>query len=96
MPQRNRNQRINHTEDEDQRLQQFIETIGPPREPTVRIYRIEPDGKQTRLGSMALDGCDEEAVRAQFGAGAFLLRTVRSNGTYGPSTVLRIAEMLRR
>lgn len=77
-------------------LQQFIETIGPPREPTVRIYRIEPDGKQTRLGSMSLDGCDEEAVRAEFGGGTFLLRTVRSNGTYGPSTVLRIAEMLRR
>src|SRR6185369_4959511 len=72
--------------EEDRRLTAFIEQIGTPREPTVRIYRLDSDGKQTRLGVMSLDYCDEESVREQFGPGTFLLRTVRSNGTYGPST----------
>jgi hypothetical protein len=75
---------------EERRLKVFIDKLGPPREPTVKIYRIEPDGKQTRLGVMELEWFDEETLRKQFGAGTFLVRTVRSNGTYGPSRVLRI------
>jgi len=82
--------------EEERKLIDVIEQIGPPREPSVRVYRIDADGKQTRMGVMSLEYCDEEAVREQFGTGTFLLRSVRSNGTYGPSTVVRLAPSLRK
>ncbi len=84
----------------------FIEDIGAPREPTIRIYRLEPlqkqhrthFRKQTRVGEVLFSDFSHgnnifEYLREEFGVGTFLLRTVRSNGTYGPSRVVRIGRM---
>jgi hypothetical protein len=86
-------------------LTAFMDNIGSSREPTIRIYRLETPQKQhqtrfrkhTRVGEVLLSDFSHdpsdlfEYLRAEFGAGTFLLRTVRSNGTYGPSRVVSIA-----
>jgi len=80
---------------EEKLLNQFIDSIGVENEPTVRIFRLEENGKRTRMGVVTLDVCDEESIQAQFGGGTFLVRTVRSNGTFGPSKVIGIEERRR-
>jgi hypothetical protein len=86
---------IRTTEDEDEEMMAFMENIAP-RSPTLRIYRIDSEEKkQEFLGCLPLLGFSLEEVRDQFGSGTFLLRSVRSNGTYGPSRVVRIAPLRR-
>ena len=77
--------------DEERQMQEFVDRIGPPPIPVVRVYRITEDGKQTRIDEADLESVDEVYLRERFGPGSYLLRTVRSNGTYGPSKVVRIA-----
>jgi hypothetical protein len=76
---------------EEEKLEQFVDNIWP-REPTLRIYRVdEKTKKQTLLGSADLDTFELDLLRERYGAGCFLLRTVRSNGTWGPSRMVWIA-----
>lgn len=101
-----RRKRPIHKPEDDKTLAAFMENVFPGREPTIRIYRIEsnelrqntPFRKQTRLGEICLSEADNilQDMQFQFGAGTYLLRSVRSNGTYGPSRVVRIAERTRR
>jgi hypothetical protein len=80
---------------EDKQLNAFLDEFSP-RQPMIRIYRVEADGKKhTYLGASDLDCFSLEGVREHFGGGTFLLRSVRSNGTYGPSRVVSIAPLLR-
>jgi hypothetical protein len=74
---------------EDAQLSEFMENIWP-KDPILKIYRVGPNGKQTLLGSAVLDSFSLDHVRHRFGSGTFLLRTVRSNGTYGPSRVVHL------
>jgi len=97
-----RRKRPIHKPDNDKTLVAFMEDVFPDREPTIRIYRIEPNEmrqntrfrKQTRIGEVCLSAADNilQEIQFQFGAGTYLLRSVRLNGTYGPSRVVRIAE----
>ena len=87
-------------------LSAFMDNVFPHREPFIRIYRLEPNvirqntpfRKQTRIGEICLSEADNilQELQHQFGAGTYLLRSIRSNGTYGPSRVVRIAERTRR
>ena len=75
---------------EDEQLSEFMDNLCP-RVPMLKIYRIEEDGKQTFLGALAMGLFCLDEVRSRFGGGKFLIRSVRSNGTYGPSRVVQIA-----
>jgi hypothetical protein len=78
---------------EEQQMHEFMDDIAP-RSPTLRIYRIDADGKKHEfLGCAQLEEFSLEDVRERFGSGTFLLRSVRSNGTFGPSRVVRIAPL---
>ena len=83
-----------HNTPEDKQLQAFIDAMPDDRQPRLRIYRLESDGSQTRLFAGALEEFPAEDAQPMlqdwFGAGKFLVRTVRSNGTYGPSRVFHI------
>jgi hypothetical protein len=67
--------------------------------PVIQIYRLDEnqDGKRwrkrTKVGSIlfdeSIDLCVE--IQRQFGSGEYLARAVRSNGTWGPSRVIRVA-----
>jgi hypothetical protein len=78
------------TTSEDEELNDFCENLAP-RGPTLRIYRIESDGRRTRLQFLSMDVFSEEYLREEFGGGTYLVRTVRSNGTWAPSRVIGIA-----
>jgi len=80
---------------EDARLNSFVDQIFP-REPTLKVYRIDPDGKQTFLYATDLEFFSLDELRDHHDGGKFLLRTVRSNGTYGPSRVVYVAERYQR
>jgi hypothetical protein len=77
-----------------------MEDVFPRREPSIRIYRLEQndkrDGtrfrKQTNVGQVCLSEARDllETLHSQFGPGTYLLRGVKSNGTYGPSRVVEI------
>lgn len=74
-------------------LNEFMEDIAP-REPRIRIYRVNSETKKhTFLGTAAVEGFSLNDLREWYGSGAFLLRTVRSNGKYGPSRVVRIGSL---
>jgi hypothetical protein len=75
---------------EDKKLREFEDDIAP-RMPWVKIYRIEKDGRQTFLGATDLEFFSFEMLRHEFGGGKFLVRTVRSNGTWGPSRIVHVA-----
>lgn len=85
-------QRYSRNEQEDAQLNAFVEEIAP-REPILKVYRLEQNGRQTFLYATELDSFSLEDLRDHFGAGSFLLRTVRSNGTYGPSRVVHIGSI---
>jgi len=78
---------------EDEQLQAFIDTLIP-RQPKIKIYRIESDKRQTPMGVFNLDELSGSSVEQRIadtcGAGTFLVRTIRSNGRYGPSRVVAI------
>jgi hypothetical protein len=81
---------------EEARLKAVIESIGSPREPMVKFYRLPGDGRHILVGAIPVfdfpfDSC-EEYLRDNFGGGEYIVRTVRSNGTFGPSRIVRIAE----
>ena len=81
---------------EEARLKEIVESVGLPREPMVKFYRLPGDGRHILVGAISLDefpmdSC-EEYLREMFGGGEYLVRTVRSNGTFGPSRTVRIAE----
>jgi len=80
--------------EEEQRLETWLDS-WIPREPHLRIYRITDERKQVFLTTSSLGGFDPEQLREEYGAGKFLLRTVRSNGKWGPSRVLRIAAIIQ-
>src|SRR5262249_43807596 len=77
----------------------FMHVIGPSRVPTIRIYRLEPHQKQGRTHFRKQTRVDEVLLsdflhspsdvyvylHEKFGVGTYLLRTVRSNGKWGPS-----------
>ena len=87
---------------EDRQLQAFMDDVFPKREPTIRIYRLEPNEKrknspfrkQTRLAEILF--CEArranifEYLRLHFGPGSYLLRSVRSDGVYGASRVVEV------
>jgi hypothetical protein len=89
---------------EDQEFSTFVEELGPLREPTIRIYRLEENQRQNRTRFRKQIRVDEVLfsdfsrdpssiyvyLRANFGPGCFLLRTVRSNGVYGPSKLVYV------
>jgi hypothetical protein len=75
---------------EDTRLNAFMEDIFP-RWPMLKVYRLGPGGKQTFLCSADLETFSLGMLRDQYDGGKFLLRTIRSNGTYGPSRVVQVA-----
>lgn len=74
---------------EEAQLSAFMDDIAP-REPLLKVYRIEA-GKQTFLFATDFEFFSLEDLRNQYGGGKFLLRSVRSNGTYGPSRVVKVA-----
>ena len=76
--------------EEERKLREFVENVSP-HEPRLKIYRKESNKQDTPVTTMTLDAFSEEELRDQFGHGTYFLRTVRSNGTYGPSCVIRIA-----
>jgi hypothetical protein len=81
---------------EEARLKAVIDSIGPPREPLVKFYRLPGDGRHVLVGAMLLCefpmGDCEQYLSDVHGPGEFLVRTVRANGTFGPSRIVRIAE----
>ena len=86
-----RNHQKTKAKSEDEQLNKFLDDLWP-REPRIRIYRIdEHTKKQTPLGSAHIDGFELEQLRERFGGGCFLLRTIRSNGSWGPSRVVHVA-----
>lgn len=92
---------VSKTKTEDHYFRQFLDDLAPT-EPLVKIYRIEPNGKQVCLdylfletmksGVLKLPGTSQvlRNIRDQFGPGKYLLRTVYSNGRFGPSRVVHI------
>src|SRR5262249_19714568 len=101
----NMGKKVKNAPVQDREMQAFVEDLGLSfREPTIRIYRLErylmqPKTrfrKQTRLAVVSLSefsqdpGSILEYIQRKFGAGDYLLRTVRSNGKYGPGIVVRI------
>ena len=76
--------------DEERKLRKFVDRVSS-REPRVKVYRKEPDNSLTPLTTRSLDGFSEEELRDAFGPGACFLRTIRSDGTFGPSCTLRLA-----
>jgi hypothetical protein len=70
----------------------------------VKIYEIERNGKQVcvdslfleqynpKLGALKFPNADYvlASVREKFGPGKYLLRTVYSNGRFGPSRTVHI------
>ena len=70
---------------ERDRLREILDKKFGPREPVVRIYRLEHDGSQSRV-----DSDTRGNIRARFGPGKFLIRTILPNGTFGPSRVVSI------
>jgi hypothetical protein len=92
---------------QDEELRSFVEDIGLAREPTIRIYKLDSGRKQSqthfrkqiRVGEVLFSdfshdpSCIFDYLRSEFGAGTFLLRTVRPNGTYGPSKVVRVGRI---
>jgi hypothetical protein len=89
-----RNQIVEMTEDEQ--LTELMEFISP-RNPYIRVYRVDPHTKRhTYLGNLDADGFDLSVVREAFGSGTFLVRSVRSNGKYGPSRIVGIAPRPQR
>src|SRR5690242_20701432 len=89
---------------EDEYLRRYLDEIVGPAEPKLKIYRIKPNGKQVCVNCLFVEeydlsrgvlkfarpACVVENIRAQFGPGKYLLRTVYSNGRFGPSRVLDI------
>ena len=82
--------------EEDEQIQAFMDRLPDLRQPQVKIYRIEENKRHTCLHVCPLDEFPvdktESALQHWFGAGDFLVRTVRSNGTYGPSRVFHIGD----
>ena len=81
--------------EEERMLREFVENVAA-REPRVKIYRKESNNEQTPITTMTLDAFSEEELREGFGHATYFLRTVRSNGTFGPSCVIRIAPRPRQ
>ena len=89
------------TRTEEDYFRQFLDGVWPT-EPVVKIYRIGSNGKQVCLDSLSVEmvkpgvlrivGADNvlNHIRVQFGPGKYLLRTVYSNGRFGPSRVVHI------
>jgi hypothetical protein len=70
----------------------------------MKIYKIEANGKQVCVDCLFSEQYDSktgafkfpnannvlEGIRDKFGAGKYLLRTVYSNGRFGPSRIVHI------
>ena len=80
---------------EEARLSAFVDDIAP-RLPTVKVYRLEPGGKQKFLFATVIEFFSLEILREEYDGGKFLVRTVHSNGTYGPSRVVDVASRRER
>ena len=82
-------------EAERERLGELLDSHIGLRDPSIQIYRLGADGKQELMGTVSLDVLKmgiEESIQNNFGAGKFLVRTVLSNGTFGPSRTVVIGE----
>ena len=83
---------------EDKRLQAYMDQYQFSG-PVIQIYRLDEnqDGrrprKRTKVGTIPFDESIElhVEIQRQFGSGDYLARAVRSNGTWGPSRVIRVA-----
>jgi len=83
---------------EDKKLQAYMDQYQFSG-PVIQIYRLDEtqDGKRWRkrmkVGTIPFDESIQlhVEIQRQFGSGDYLARTVRSNGTWGPSRVIRVA-----
>ena len=80
---------------EEAELSAFADEIAP-RVPTVKVYRLEAGGKQKLLFATDIDFFSLEILRDHYDGGRFLVRTVRSNGTYGPSRIVLVESKRER
>lgn len=93
--------RLTALDAERDRLRGLLDAKLGPRDSSIKIYLLEPDGKQRLMGSDTLDLLEndfglEETIRDRFGSGKFLVRTVLPNGTFGPSRVVAIGDRYQR
>jgi len=98
---RRRSAAASKTRTEEDYFRQFLDGVWPT-EPAIKIYRIGSNGKQVcvdslfvemvKPGVLRIEGADNvlNHIRGQFGPGKYLLRTVYSNGRFGPSRVVHI------
>jgi hypothetical protein len=89
---------------EESYFRDYLEQIVGPTEPRIKIYKILPNGKQVCVHCIFVEEYSSskgvyrfppadrlpEIIRDQFGPGRYLLRTVYSNGRFGPSRVMHI------
>jgi hypothetical protein len=86
---------------EEKYFRRFLEDLAPS-DPVIKIYRIERNGKQVCLDCVFAEITKQgvlrfpqstnilHSIRVKFGPGRYLLRTVYSNGRFGPSRVVHI------
>ena len=89
------------TKTEEDYFRQFLDDVWPT-EPVVKLYRIGSNRKQVCLASLSVEmakpgvlrivGVDNvlNHIRVEFGPGEYLLRTMYSDGRFGPSRVVHI------
>ena len=84
-------------------FRRFLDDVYPA-EPAIKVYRIQPNGKQicvyslpvfdnpSKPGGIEFPHADDvlSEIRHNCGAGKYLLRTVYGNGRVGPSRVVHI------
>jgi hypothetical protein len=89
---------------EEKYFRGYLDEICGPTDPVVKIYKIERNGKQvcvdclfieqynTQLGAFQFPNPNYvlDGIRDKFGPGRYLLRTVYSNGRFGPSRIVHI------
>lgn len=89
---------------EENYFRRYLDEICGPTDPIMKIYKIERNGKQVCVDCLFLERYDSktgvfkfpnpsnvlESIRGKFGPGKYLLRTVYSNGKFGPSRVVQI------
>jgi hypothetical protein len=82
------------TRKEENYFRRLLDEICPASEPVLKVYKVRSDGKQVCVFSIYPDDFKSSDVlnhiRNQFGPGSYLLRTVHSNGRFGPSRVVHL------
>lgn len=73
---------------EGQDLQEFVSGLQTDVL-RIKIYRLERAG-EVWLDTISRDEFSEEDTREHYGPGSYKVKTLRSNGTWGPSVVFRV------